>query len=416
MSLVRTKAPASPQPSSARAIGLRPWIILTALMLGRAAVGYQYQTVATLGPRLIALFHLSYTDFGALIGAYMLLGAFTALPMGVLGRWLGDGPITSIGFVLMVAGAAVTGWMHNPSGIAAGRTLAGVGAVAMIVMQGKIIADWFSGRDFMLASSVVVCGYPIGVDLAQIALPPVAHSFGLPLSLLTGCILAVISLVLFVGSFRLAPGAPPNPQRFSLPSWREILLLVIAGMIWTAYTAGFAGYLSYVPTTLESRGAAAALVGVVITIATWGNIPSTLFGGGLAGRFGGVSILTVGTLAATIGSAATALTGAPVLCAVLVGFLGSIHPGVIFAVGTLSARQEHRAVGMGIFYALYFAGGTVGPTICGRAADLYGSPAGGLLAAAAMSALVIPLYLLHRALARGGLVPVEATLPDQRRK
>ena len=68
---------------------LRPWAILAALGLGRVAFGYQFQTVATLGPRLVSLFHLTYAEFGALIGAYMLLGAFVALPLGVLGRWLG---------------------------------------------------------------------------------------------------------------------------------------------------------------------------------------------------------------------------------------------------------------------------------------------------------------------------------------
>ena len=87
------------------------------------------------------------------------------------------------------------------------------------------------------------------------------------------------------------------------------------------------------------------------------------------------------------------------LWSALVGIVGSIHPGVIVTVGTLSTRPEHRTVGMGIFYSLFFAGGTVGPALCGRAADLYGSPAGGLLAAAAISAMAIPLYLLHRKLA-----------------
>lgn len=415
MNFARTPASIRTTPGANQGPGLRPWIILTALMLGRAAFGYQYQIVATLGPRLIALFHLSYTDFGALIGSYMLLGVFAALPLGLLGRWLGDGLVTGAGFALMVAGAVLSGWTKDPSGIAAGRTLAGIGSVGMIVMQGKIIADWFVGPSFMLASSIVVCGYPIGVDLAQIVLPPVAHAFGLQTSFFSGCVIPALSLLLFVASFRPAPHAPQIPRRFALPSPREILLLVIAGMIWTAYTAGFAGYLSYVPTTLASRGDALTVVALVVTIATWGNIPSTLFGGGLASRFGPLRVLVLGTLGAALGSAATALTHTPVIWAVLVGFLGSIHPGVIFAVGTLSARQEHRAVGMGIFYSLYFAGGTVGPTLCGRAADLYGGPAGGLLAAAAISALVIPLYLLHRSLAQGMAPLAGATVPGQRR-
>jgi dipeptide/tripeptide permease len=97
--------------------------------------------------------------------------------------------------------------------------------------------------------------------------------------------------------------------------------------------------------------------------------------------------------------AGTALIGWPVAWAVVIGVIGSIHPGVIQAVGTLSARAEHRAVGMAIFYMMYYLGGTVVPTLCGHAADAYGGPDGALLAAAAASALAIPLYALHRRLA-----------------
>ena len=38
---------------------------------------------------------------------------------------------------------------------------------------------------------------------------------------------------------------------------------------------------------------------------------------------------------------------------------------------------------MGLFYSMYYAGGTVVPALCGWAADLYGGPEGALLAALA---------------------------------
>ena len=145
-----------------------------------------------------------------------------------------------------------------------------------------------------------------------------------------------------------------------------------------------------------------------MTIATWGNVPATLFGGGLAARYGGFRIFLIGTLGLVIGMAATALLGWPVLWAVSVGIVGSVHPGVIMAVGTLSARAENRAVGMGLFYSLYYAGGTLAPALCGRAADLYGGPAGALLAASAISALAIPMYLVHRRLAAHDTMLVRA--------
>jgi MFS family permease len=268
----------------------------------------------------------------------------------------------------------------------------------MIVLQGKIIADWFTGPRFMLGISVSVCAYPIGMGLAQLVVPPLTQAIGWRAGFLSGGVLAAAALALFLASYRTQAHLAASRGALTLPSPHECLLLAIAGCIWTAYTAGYSAFASYVPSTLALRGDGLALTGLVMTIATWGNVPATMFGGGLAARFGGFRIFLIGTAALVTGMAGTALAGV----------VGSIHPGVIMAVGTLSARPENRAVGMGLFYSLYFIGGTVAPGLCGRAADLYGGPAGGLLGAAAISALVLPMYLLHRRLARHETMLVRA--------
>jgi dipeptide/tripeptide permease len=260
----------------------------------------------------------------------------------------------------------------------------------------------------MLAISVSVASYPIGVGLAQLVLPPLAQAYGWRWAFATGALPLAVSLALFISSYRPAPHATPVPRSFSLPSRRECLLLVIAGLIWSAYTAGYSAYTSYVPSLMAMRGEGLVLTGIVLTIATWGNVPSTMLGGGLAARFGGFRIFLLGTLALVVGIGGTALVDWPVPLAVLIGIVGSFHPGVIMAVGTLSARPENRAVGLGLFYSIYYAGGTIVPALCGRAADLYGSPAGALLASACISALAIPMYLLHRRLAAHDLMLAKA--------
>ena len=216
------------------------------------------------------------------------------------------------------------------------------------------------------------------------------------------------ALAMFLASFRPSPHAAPTPPRFSLPGGRECLLLVVAGLIWTAYTAGYSGYTAYVPSLMAARGESLVLTGVVLTIATWGNVPATLLGAGLAARLGGFRIFLLGTVALVVGMIGTALLDWPVICAVVIGIVGSFHPGVIMAVGTLSARPENRAVGMGLFYSMYYAGGAVVPAMCGWAADMSGGPEGALLAAAAVSALAVPMYLLHRRLTAHELMLVRA--------
>jgi MFS family permease len=379
-------------------MGARPWLILAALALARVGFGYQFQTVPTLGPDLARLFHLDYTTLGTLIGAFMLLGSFAAIPLGLLGRRFGDRLVLGAGLGLMVVGPLVSAVAGGPVGIGVGRSIAGVGAVAMIVLQNKVIADWFHGRHFMLAISISVASYPIGVGLAQLILPPLVHACGLQAAFTSNAVALAIPAGLFLASFRPAPHAAPVPRSFSFPSGRECLLLVIAGLIWTAYTAGYTGYTSYVPSLMAVRGESLVLTGLVLTIATWGNVPATMVGAGLAARFGGFRIFLLGTLALVVGISGTALLDWPISLAVLIGIVGSFHPGVIMAVGTLSARPGNRAVGMGLFYTTYYVGGTVVPALCGWAADLYGGPEGALLAAAAVSALAIPMYLLHRRL------------------
>jgi MFS family permease len=159
---------------------------------------------------------------------------------------------------------------------------------------------------------------------------------------------------------------------------------------------------------MAARGEGLVLTGVVLTIATWGNVPATLLGAGLVSRFGGFRIFLTGTAALVIGMVAAALLDLPITCAVMIGVIGSFHPGVIMAIGTLSAKPENRAFGMGLFYTMYYAGGAVVPALCGWAADLVGGPEGALLAGAVVSALAVPLYLLHRRLAAHELMLARA--------
>jgi MFS family permease len=378
---------------------LRPWIILAALALGRIAFGYQFQSVATVATDLVARFGLSYAQLGSLIGLYNLLGVFVALPLGLLARRFGDRWVLGVGLALMAGGACFGAWMPTAAGIGAGRLVAGLGAVAFGVLQGKVVADWFVGPRFMIALSISVCAFPIGMGSAQVILPLLLDHYGLSVALFSNALPALLALLLFLGSHREAVEAAAVPRRFSLPSGRECLLSLLAGGIWTAYTAGFSAFASYLPSTLSVRGYGLGLTALVMTIATWGNVPGTLAGGGLAARFGGFTIFMIGSLSLSIGMAGTALTGWPVAWALLLGVAGSIHPGVIMAIGTLSAKPENRAVGMGMLYTLYYLGGTFAPALCGMIADYAGRPEGGLLAAAAICSASIPLYMLHRAVA-----------------
>jgi predicted MFS family arabinose efflux permease len=246
-----------------------------------------------------------------------------------------------------------------------------------------------------------VAAYPVGVSGAQIALPWIAAESGTVAALLSDTVLVGISLVVFLASYRDAPSAHPAPRRFSLPGRRECLLVMVGGLVWTAYTGCYGGFVSYVPSLMSVQGHSGLTAGAVMTLATWGSIPATLAGGAIAARLGNFRVLLFGAVAMALGCFGMAFTAWPLASAVMFGVLGSVHPSVIMAAGTLSSRPENRAVGMGIFYTTYYAGNALAPALCGHAADLAGGPGGALYAAAAIGLLAIPLWLLHARLTAG---------------
>jgi MFS family permease len=387
---------------------LKAVIILIALTCARIAFGYQFQTIASLATDLMARFALSYTQLGTLIGTYMLCGAVSALPLGLLGRRFGEGRLLTVGLALMTGGSCISAASSTAMGIGIGRAVAGLGGVAMIVLQNKIIADWFTGRLFVVAISITVCAFPVGMGLASLILPAVLDAFGWRAALLTDAVPAGVALLLFAACYAEPLVSPHGVRRFALPSGRECILLAIAGATWMAYTAGFSGYVSYLPTALSLRGYGMPLIGMVMAIAMWGNVVGTLAGGGMAARVGRFNIFVFGTLSLVAGMIGLMGTDWLMSCALIFGILGSLQAGVVMAASTLSARPENRAVGMGLFYTIYYAGGALVPSACGMAADYVGKPEGGMLAGAILSSMAIPTFWVHRVLTRRQRVLVNA--------
>jgi cyanate permease len=222
-------------------------------------------------------------------------------------------------------------------------------------------------------------------------------AWGWPAMFLAGAALAFASCV---GLLLTCRGEAPGVAGWRLPSLRECRLVMVAGLIWTAYNAGYYGFLSYLPAYAAVRGHSPALVAAILAGATWLNLPFTLLGGSLAGRFGGTAVFAAGTAAFTLAVLGPALSDHLVLWGGLFGSLGAMHAGVIVAVGTLSARPENRATGMGLFYSTYYLGGAMLPALCGWAADRAGDASGAFVMAAALSALAVPAWILHRRMMR----------------
>jgi predicted MFS family arabinose efflux permease len=368
--------------------------VVAGVTVARLAFAYQVQTVASLTPYFVQM-GIGYTTLGSLIGAYLLPGAFVALPLGLLGRRFGEHRLLVIGLVLMTLGNCIPALSPDMATLATGRVVAGIGAVALSVMFGKVLAELFQGSQFIFASGLAVAAFPLGVGLSQVINPALASALNWQSAFLAGAAIAGLSVLLVTAGFR-GRARDPAGGRFGWPSRRECGLMIVGGLVWTVYNAGYYGFMSYVPALLLSRGVSGAAIGWVMTLATWGSVPAILLGGAVVARVGVMPVFLLGAVTLSGSLAGIALSQHFLLWGLLFGTIGALHPGIVIAAGTLSARPQNRAVGMGMFYTTYYIGGAAFPALCGRVADHFGTPAAALLAASALSVLTIPLFLWHQ--------------------
>ena len=90
----------------------------------------------------------------------------------------------------------------------------------------------------------------------------------------------------------------------------------------------------------------------------------------------------------------------------LFGLVGMAPAGVIMALAGEAMRPERRAIGMGVFFTVYYAVMTLVPPVAGSIFDHAGTARAPLLLGVCLFAAVVPLAMLFKHLrARHGLSP-----------
>ncbi len=374
------------------------WRALWVLSAARVAMGFQFQAVGSTAPLLREQFGLSLADIGWLVGIYLLPGVVLALPGGLLSARFGDRRIAMAGMALMVAGGALSAFADSLALMEAGRLLGGMGGVLFNVTASKMIADWFASREIELAMAIFVGTWPLGIGLALLTLGPIAALSSPSVAFAATAIVAGVSLALIAAFYSPAPagGAVARP-RLSVLSPREWGLLGLAGGTWMFYNVAFAVLVSFVPTWLAVRGLPTTQAGALTAALSLVLIVSIPASGWLVDRIGHpLTIASIGVLGWCASMAALVDTAHPLLWLAVGGLLAGTAPGVMVATPVRFLSPAARAVGMGVFYTIFYAGMAVLPRGVGHLADVLGSAQWSIPAAIGMAlASVALLWTTH---------------------
>jgi MFS family permease len=380
------------------------WRILALLFFARIGLGLQFQTMVSVGDDLVVAFGVDYAKVGFMIGLFMLPGLVLALPAGFSGRYLSDRLLSGCGLGALAVGGVVSGLASAEWALGLGRALSGAGFLFSSLYFTKMIADWFDGREIATAMSLLVMSWPFGIAMGQVSFAWLVevHGWQAPFAVASlYCALAALGVLLFY--------RPPHDQqpvtgaaqkRLTGQEWR---LILCAGAAWGVFNAGYVVYLTFGPKMLTTLGYGAVAAATVISAGSWLMVLSGAACGQIADRFGRRDTILMICMSGAV--AALVLLGIPgtgLVASLLFGLLGMAPAGVIMALAGQAVRPERRALGMGVFFTLYYAIMAAAPPLSGAIFDSTGSPQGPLVFGMILFASVVPCAIIFRHfLARG---------------
>jgi MFS family permease len=172
-----------------------------------------------------------------------------------------------------------------------------------------------------------------------------------------------------------------------------IIAVVAAGLIWGLFNVGFAVIFSFGPSMLVERGWSIAAAGSTISIVLWLAVGSVPLGGFLADRTGRPELLLVaGCIVFAMLMIALPRSDAVIPTVVAIGLVCGHPAGPIMSLPARVLQPATRAIGMGLFYTVYYAAMMLGPVIGGALAKWTGSAAAAFDFGAAVI-LTCPLIL-----------------------
>ncbi|HEX9183995.1 MAG TPA: MFS transporter [Burkholderiales bacterium] len=376
------------------------WKILAVLTFARASMGYQFQSIAAVTPFISADLALDKAQLGWLIGIYLLPGVAIALPGGLLGARYGDKRVALLGLALMAVGGLWLALAGSALEANAARIVGGTGAVLLNVLFTKMVADWFEGRERVLAMSGLVNAWPIGIGIALFAVGPLGEAAGWQVAIASTAAFAACGFAAVLAWYR-PPAAPTQPAATSVGlgalTAREWRLLCVASLPWLVYNAAYQILVSFLPSFFLENGLSIAGSGAVTALNTLLIVVSVQAGGIILKRATRPDLVCH---AAILGWCATVLllSGAshPLLWIVLGGLIAGLPAGAFVSLPAEFLRPETRAAGMGVFYTIYYLGCAFLPGAAGLLYDASGSARATLWMAALLAFACVPTLILFR--------------------
>lgn len=300
-----------------------------------------------------------------------------------------------VGLVLMGIGGVWLGVSHTFAQANAARCVSGIGAAMLNVLVTKMVADCFDGKERLLAMSILINSWPIGIGMALLVVGQLGQTAGWQWGLFSTALFAATGFAAVAAIYHApAAGAPPAANAglgLAMLTRTEWQLLQLGSLPWLLYNASFQIMMSFMPSFFVDKGFALARATSLSAVSAIGFVIGVQAGGLLLKRSAHPDLICHAALAGWCVALLALSTGtAPLPWVVLGGLLGGLPAAALVSLPADVLRPESRSAGMGIFFTVCYFGCAILPTVAGLLYDRAGGGAA-LWMAAGLALACIPI-------------------------
>lgn len=218
----------------------RKWALFAICCINYAFVHFHRYIPSVLADEIAPELHVSVSKLGVFSSMYFWSYAVMQPFVGCFADVIDLRYIIAVSGVLSSVGSLICGLSHNFILSSFARLLVGIGCACPYVCVNRFMANWFTPKQYTMASSILLCIGGIGGVLSQFPLIYLARAIGwrwaLILVAIFGCVFAILALIFVRASpvsfgFKLVEGTVAPHPFVSLKSmladmWNHICAVV----------------------------------------------------------------------------------------------------------------------------------------------------------------------------------------------
>jgi predicted MFS family arabinose efflux permease len=264
-----------------------------------------------------------------------------------------------------------------------------------------MVTDLFEGKERLLAMSILVNSWPIGIGIALVVLGPLGEVGGWRWAIVSSAVFASIGFAVVMAFSRSiateAPVAAESGLGLATLTRREWQLLMIGSLPWWLYNAAFQIVMSFMLLFFVSAGIGIASAGSLVAVNAVLFVVGVQAGGFLLKRTPRPDMIChLAIVGWSVSLSLIAAGSTPLPWLIIGGLLGGIPAARLVSLPAEFLEPHSRSVGMGVFFTVYYLGCAVLPSMAGALYDRAGGAATLLMAAAVAMAGTVTLGVFRQ--------------------